>query len=328
MESKKLLILQILEILKVNSCKDKPITQTEIGKILEDGGTPCDRKTISRNIDYLVKFGYNIVKISGGGCYYQEKNFSDGELAFLVSNIYSSPSITQEQAQRLIEKLTTKIGYSVVNQSKNFSKLAGITRTSNSEFFYNLELINQAIEHNHKIRFMYNQYDIDKKDIHKSSEEYIVNPYFIVVRHGKYYLVCKNDHYFDISNFRIDLMTSANIVFENMRPLSQTEDNCDDVEVDKYVNEHIYMCDGQTVKAKLKFSSEKIINDIVDWFGKNVKFSIDGDSIYAYVVANEKALVYWSLQYGKEVEIVEPYKTRDLIKTYLRKIAKKYQDEE
>ena len=61
-ENKKLLILQILKVLKTRSSDEKPITQTEIGRILEKEGISCDRKTISRNIDYLIEFGYNIVK--------------------------------------------------------------------------------------------------------------------------------------------------------------------------------------------------------------------------------------------------------------------------
>lgn len=36
-------------------------------------GIPCDRKTVGRNIDYLIDFGYTIKKVKGGGCYL-EKN--------------------------------------------------------------------------------------------------------------------------------------------------------------------------------------------------------------------------------------------------------------
>lgn len=327
MESKKLLILQILEILKANSCKEKPITQTEIGKILEREGTPCDRKTISRNIDYLTKFGYNIIKIPGGGCYFDEKEFSEGELAFLVDSIYLSPAISQNQALALIEKLKGKIGYLFAKQFDNVSGFGKITRTDNENFFNNISKINRAIARKKKICFIYNHYDIDKNFVPSSPDEYTVNPYFIIVSQGKFFLVCNNVKYFDVSIFRIDFMTDVSVLSANYWPITQTTNYRDGVTLAQFANEHIYMCDDQSVKAKLKLSSQDIISEIVDRFGKDVEFSKNGDTIYATVVASEKALIYWSLQYEKDVEIVEPLETRDLLKTILRKIVCKYQDE-
>lgn len=71
--AKKTIILYVLKMLQQGSSKEKPITQTNMAKVLNSMGVPCDRKTIGRNIDYLIEFGFPIVKIKGGGCYIDKK---------------------------------------------------------------------------------------------------------------------------------------------------------------------------------------------------------------------------------------------------------------
>ena len=67
--AKKTIILYVLKMLQQGSSKDKPITQTNMAKVLNSMGIACDRKTVGRNIDYLIDFGFLIVKLKGGGCY-------------------------------------------------------------------------------------------------------------------------------------------------------------------------------------------------------------------------------------------------------------------
>ena len=81
-------ILYILKILKTYSSEEHSISQTEILKHLSDVGINCDRKTVARNIDALIDFGYDIIKISGGGCYINDDMFDDSELTFLIDCIY------------------------------------------------------------------------------------------------------------------------------------------------------------------------------------------------------------------------------------------------
>ena len=54
---KKILILEIYKILCLYSSRNEPIRQTEIASQLN-----CSRKTIARNIDYLIACGYPIMK--------------------------------------------------------------------------------------------------------------------------------------------------------------------------------------------------------------------------------------------------------------------------
>lgn len=68
--AKKTIILFVLKMLYQGSSKEKPITITNITNVLRSLGVPCDRRTVGRNIDYIMEFGLPVVKIKGGGCYY------------------------------------------------------------------------------------------------------------------------------------------------------------------------------------------------------------------------------------------------------------------
>lgn len=74
MIAKKSIILYVKLMLEIESSKENPMTATAISAVLASFGLNCDRKTVGRNIDYLIEFGYPIVKVPGKGCY------MDGEL--------------------------------------------------------------------------------------------------------------------------------------------------------------------------------------------------------------------------------------------------------
>jgi len=87
MKANKSSILYVLQALKRGSSKERPISQITISKMLKLRGIECDRKTIGRDIDCLIEFGYKIHKIKGGGCYIEGDYFTEKELAVLVASV-------------------------------------------------------------------------------------------------------------------------------------------------------------------------------------------------------------------------------------------------
>ena len=65
--AKKTIILYILNVLKRYSSKSFPVSQTAICNYLNDINVPCERKTVGRNLSYLIEFGYPINKVHGKG---------------------------------------------------------------------------------------------------------------------------------------------------------------------------------------------------------------------------------------------------------------------
>ena len=106
-QRKKLTILYVLKILKDGSNKDHPISQSVVTKTINLMGIKCDRKTISRDIDCLIDYGYDIVKIKGGGCYFNSADFNATDIENMLQGVSKLDIEVQEKVelQKKIKKL-------------------------------------------------------------------------------------------------------------------------------------------------------------------------------------------------------------------------------
>ena len=158
----------------------------------------------------------------------------------------------------------------------------------------------------------------------QQNKRYIVNPYFLVNNQGRYYLVC-NYHYFDdIANYKLDQIKDIKILEKDAKPIEKVKGFENGFDIAKYANENIYMFSAETIDAVLKLSDEYAVGILTDWFGTNARIYQQNGEIFADVKANEKAIVYWALQYGEHFELLSPQQTREKIKQAIDNIAKKY----
>lgn len=108
MQSKKQLILLVLNELNINSDKNHPLTQTQIAKNLSGEKYSCDRKTVCRNIKFLQEMGYPIKKTNRG--FYFDKLFSTSDVAFVKEAILSADGKgdfeKDEIARKVVDILT------------------------------------------------------------------------------------------------------------------------------------------------------------------------------------------------------------------------------
>ena len=84
------------------------------------------------------------------------------------------------------------------------------------------------------------------------------------------------------------------------------------------------MLSAETVDATLKLYDEYAVGIILDWFGTKASVYQKEGVLFADVKANEKAIVYWCLQYGEHVELVSPKPIREKIKTAIDNMSKRY----
>ena len=105
LKNKKITILFVLKILKDGSNAEHPISQAKITRMINLAGFKCDRKTISRDIDTLIKFGYDIRKNKGGGCYYNNTDFSAEEIQQILDGIHQLETMKVEDKVKLVKKV-------------------------------------------------------------------------------------------------------------------------------------------------------------------------------------------------------------------------------
>lgn len=320
--SKKLSIIYIYEILKEYSDENHLLKQQDIIKLIKQiYDMDCERKSIGNNIDFLIDLDFDIIKVPHKGCYLGERVLEPSEVSFIVDALFSSKSISGSQAKELSSKLSNLLSKYQRKRYNYIYKAEQINRTNNKELFYNIEIIQEAIEKNKKVSFNYVRPPYSEENTLKT---YIINPYFLINSQGRYYLICNFDYYNEIGNYKVDFIKNIRILDDERKPLNNLKGYEKGFDISKYINEHIYPFGDKTVYATIKLTDDNSITYVMEWFGKNAKIYKKNNTTYADIVSSEKALVYWCLQYGESVELLFPKQTRDKIKSILDKVNKKY----
>ncbi|MBR7172686.1 MAG: WYL domain-containing protein [Clostridia bacterium] len=326
LNNKKLSIIYILEILKEYSDENHALTQNEIlKKLYSIYGMECERKSVGANIDSLIEAGYEIVKCESGGCYLAAREFEQSEISFLVDAVFSSKSIDSKKSRDLEKKISA---FSSVYSRKKYNyiyKSDEISRTLNKQLFFTIDILHDAIEQKKQVEFYYDRPYVSKENKEKQqSKKYIVNPYFLVNNQGRYYLVCNYHCFDDIANYKLDQIKDIKILETDAKPIEKVKGFEKGLNIAKYANENIYMFSADSVDATVKLSDEYSVGIVTDWFGQNAKIYQKNSEIFADITANEKALIYWALQYGEHFELLSPENTREKIKTAIENLKKKY----
>lgn len=320
--NKKLLIIYIYEILKEYSDENHLLTQKDIINLIKQiYDMDCERKSVGNNIDFLIDLGFDIIKVPHKGCYLGERVLEPSEVSFIIDSLFSSKSISGKQAKELSTKLSNLLSKYQRKRYNYIYKAEQVNRTNNKELFYNIEIIQEAIEKNKKISFNYVRPHYSEENTLKT---YVINPYFLINSQGRYYLVCNFDYYDEIANYKVDFIKNIKILNNEQKPLNNLKGYENGIDISKYINEHVYLFGDKTVNATLKLSDENALTYVVEWFGENAKIYKKENTFFADITSSEKALIYWCLQYGESVELLFPKQTRDKIKSILDKVNKKY----
>ena len=117
-QPKKMIIINILDILKRYTDENHRLSQRKIMDILErEYDMKVDRKAVKRNLMNLIDFGYQVeysesIRQGKNGeeeiiftDWYLEKDFTDSELRLLIDSLLFSKHIPYSQCKKLIEKL-------------------------------------------------------------------------------------------------------------------------------------------------------------------------------------------------------------------------------
>ena len=331
---KKLIIMNILDILNKYTDEEHTLTQKEIQqKLKTEYNMDVDRKAVKRNLMNLEEFGYAIGYDEGDPRYtlnnktgeYEENriltnfwiehDFDNSELHMLIDSVVFSKHIPQKHKKDLIAKLEGLTSVYFQKSSKNLLFSNEIV-AQNKNWFLNIELLNEAINQHCKVHFIYNDYGIDKK-LHPRNEVTMI-PHRIVSTNNHYYLICKTEQSDDYYHYRVDKITDLQVLEdEHFAPIKGFD-------VQSYLSSHVYMFPGEPEYIYMNVDAD-IIGDIVDYFGGNfLILESDEGIIKIRVKSNKNDIYYWALQYGNHVEITEPQELRDKIRTTVESMSRTY----
>ena len=321
--NKKMLNMLVLEILKEYSDDEHHLTQQDIIRLLKKNyDMTCDRRSVKSNILSLKEMGYDISMQDG--YYLAEREFEDAELRMLIDSVLFSKTISQAQAKRLITKLKGFGNRYFTAKVSHVSNLPELQHSDNKQVMITLDVLNDAIGKRRKVRFLYNEYGTDFKLHLRRNRPYIVNPYQMIANNGRYYLIGNYDKYDNISHYRIDRMTSVTMMEEIAKPKNEVADFAQGFSLPKHMAEHIYMFSGASVTVKLN-APLWMMDALVDWFGKDFCITHkDESNMTISLRCNERAMLFWSMQYGKYVDILEPQSLRDEIAKTAEDMFRRY----
>ena len=315
MAPKKLALLHILEILQKFSDKTHPLTQEEIlFRLQQDYGLALERKAVGRNLSLLKDAGYEITS-TGTGCYLSERTFEDSELHLLIDGILASKHINPRHSKELIDKLSALASPSYRKNAKNIYTVNEWDKTESPVLFYTIEMIDEAIETGRQIEYD-NKYGSDKK-LHRTSHQRHT-PYLLILHNQRYYLMSFNEKYKTLSYSRIDRITNIRITEERATDIHTVPGFENGIDYSHLSAGMPYMYSDAPERITF-YADEGIVDQIIDWFGKNVAFRHENGRLVATLRASPTAMLYWAVQYADCVEIISPENLRENVINYLNK---------
>ena len=346
-QPKKMLIINILDILRKYSDEDHRLSQKDIVDILrKEYCMTVDRKAVRRNILDLIDFGYYIEYTESVRMvpdaktgertenyiltdFYLVRDFTDGELRLLIDSLLFSKHIPYSQCRDLVAKLSGLSNRYFENHIKHIRTMSD-SAPKNKQLFYTIEVLDEAISVGHKVAFTYNSYGTDKVLHPRTGEdgsvrEYVVNPYQIAAVNGRYYLICNHDKFDDASHYRLDRITDIRQLDDPVRPARSVRGLERGVDLPRHMAEHIYMFSGDSETVTFRFK-KYILNDVIDWFGSDVAFYDEtDDEVTGKVRVNVAAMRRWALQYALHVRVLSPVTLAEQVRADLTEAMKNYE---
>ena len=141
---------------------------------------------------------------------------------------------------------------------------------------------------------------------------------------GRYYLICNKDNYDNVANYRIDRMTSVEMLDTPSKPRSQVAGLEEGLKLEKYLYQHVHMFSGEPEKAEF-IIPKSFVSVVIDFFGSHVSFFEREDgSISCNIEVSREALRHWAGQFADIVKVVSPPELVEEIRRDIRKAAENY----
>lgn len=323
LEPKKLALLRILQILEDETDKEHPYTQAQIIKRLaEKYDITVERKAVGRNLSLLKEAGFGIESTKAGS-FFDGRTFEQSELRLLVDSILCSRYINKKHSEDLIEKIVALGGKNFKSHVKHIYSVGKWSKSDNIEFFYNIEIADEAIETAKQITFHYNKFDETARL--KKTYRQIVSPYQMILHNQRYYLMAYNEYWKNMAFYRMDKITDVEILDKPQTPIRSVPGYKNGIDYKDLATSRPYLYADKAEKIVVA-CDKALMDDVVDWFGNGVSVRKGNEGqIVVTLYASRDAMLYWALQYGKRAKVLEPEDLVQKIKQTLEDVLKSYE---
>ena len=323
-ENQKLKLLYLAKIFQEETDGKTGLTMPQIIEHLREYGISAERKALYRDIKALREFGMDIQRYNRSPMQYALANreFSQPELLLLVDAVQSSRFLDIEKSRELIDSIRTLASK---RQRETLSKrmhVEGRIKMQNESVFYNVDIVQEAIQAHRRVSFHYFKYDVEKKKVRQhGGDRYLETPVELIYSDGYYYLVTYNDKHDGFTNYRVDRMTEVMVSDE---PATRNE-RIASFDPEAYTAQAFSMFNGEPKTISLIVDGE-VMSSIVDRFGSDVEsHALDGSHARVYARVKVSDVFYgWLAQFGTKVRVEKPRSVVQGYAEYLQRIVSAY----
>ncbi|MGN0487375.1 MAG: helix-turn-helix transcriptional regulator [Acutalibacteraceae bacterium] len=326
----KMKLLYIKEYLEKASDEDNPVSVDDIADMLEDKGISCERKSIYSDVKTLKEYGMDIISVrqpKTGYCICS-RDFELPELRLLIDAVQAANFITPKKTKELISKISTLCSGSQAKMLERQVYIEKRHKCTNEEIYYNIDIINRAIQSGKRISFTYikRRLDMEESKVITDEKEFTVSPYAMIWNGDHYYLIGNNQKYDNLMHTRIDRMKKVEILEERARSFSEVSPYRSYFDSADYSGKIFNMFSGDTQTLEISCDSS-ILEEILDRFGTDATIRVGGSENRFMLITKcvvSEGLVSWVMQFGDKIEVIEPQSLRKKIKSRAEEISGLY----
>lgn len=325
----KLKIVYVMDYLLKNSDEHHPVSTSQLISYLKTHGIPAERKTIYSDIDALRDYGMDIISVSEGnhhGYYVASREFELPELKLLVDSVQSSKFITHKKTMSLIQKIE---GLASVHEAQLLNRQVFVKnriKTMNESIYYNVDAIHAGIANNHKIRFHYFEYTVQKeRRFRKNNAWYVISPFALTWDDENYYLVAFDSTAGIIKHFRVDKMVDIEMTDE----VRDGQEAFAALDMAVYARKVFGMFSGEAVSVQLRFENH-LVGAVLDRLGRDAILVPDGNdhfTVRTEVVVSPQFFA-WVTGFGASAQIISPDTVVVQMREHIRSVASLYETEQ
>ncbi len=313
-------LLTLLKMLYEKTDDEHKLTTPQILNNLREQKIHSNDKTLRRDMAMLKEMGFDVIvdRSKPNKYHIGDRGFDLAEVKLLIDAVASSRFVTEKKSQELGEKLARLVSENQRPQLIRHIHATNRIKSDNPENFYNVDIVNEAINSGKKISFKYTEYNRYKEKVFRNNDEvYELSPYALFWNEDYYYVVGWNDKHNNVSTFRTDRLYKPEILNEDAVPEPE------DFKLEDYSRQIFEMFDGEEVDVVLECKNE-FMKYIIDRFGEDVDAEpVSRKTFEARVkVALSPTFYAWVFTFGGDIKIVSPEKAVDEIVTMAKKLVK------
>lgn len=338
----KLKLLYLKDVFERNTDVNHGLSHKELKELMEAVGIDINDRTLRDDITALQDYMQDVDMELTDNIKYEEgkekahpirykiskRLFTPTEVKLLMESVRGIHSLSNEQTEILLGKLSTLCSLAEAAQIRNEFAVNGGFKAywhnkKHDVLLENIELIDQAIRENRRIRFKYFWYKVTLEPTYPRDPKHrhVISPLVRVYENGFYYLVgLDEDGYF--RHFRLDRMTDLSIT---LKKRSQRQ-GLDKIDWIKYVNSHFGMETKvlfkrkrttptlninsfyyKSYEVKMRFTRD-LVGAVMDQFGQDVWLHREdkGHFVATFTAQYNPQFVAWVLGFGSKVRILSP----------------------